>query len=151
MAETQLLAQQDMDAVKEEVTCYRVQNPWLARMPVECLVSFELLDKHPLVMQQHVWGLHWNDVDGLFLFPSSIPGFIVDTDVFDQWHPKVTPDKKCQPFVGHDSSNLLLCQALFLTLAPLCHLEAAEGHGPGSPQDDPFVFSAMTVFVHPQQ
>ena len=32
-------------------------------------------------------------------------------------------------------------------------MEVADGHGPGSPQGSPkdFVFSAMTVFVHPQQ
>ena len=153
MAETQLLTQQDTDAVIEEVQRCKAENPQLIRTSADCIVTYELLDKHPLVMQQHAWSLHWNDIDGLYLFPSSIPGFIIDTDVFAQWHSKVNAQERVQPFMGHDSPNLLSCQALFLTLAPLCLMEVAKGHGPGSPPGDPkdFVFSAVTVFVHPQQ
>ena len=152
MVETQLLAEQDTEAMVNEVKRRKAENPWLVRVPAEHIVTYELLDKHPLVMQQQAWSLHWNEVDALYQFPSSIPGFIVDMDIFATWHSEASALERVQPFVGHDSQNLLSCQALFLTLAPLRPMEAADGCGPGLPQGGPkdFVFSAMTVFVHPQ-
>ena len=115
-------------------------------------MTYKLLDKHTLVMQQQAWSLHWNEVNALYQFPSSIPGFIVDADIFATWHSEASVLERVQPFVGHDSQKLLSCQALFLTLAPLHPMEVVDGHGPGLPQGDPkdFMFSAVTVFVHPQ-
>ena len=82
MVETQLLAEQDTEAVVDEVKHCKAENPQVVRVPMECIVTYDLLDKHPLVMQQRAWSLHWNEVDALYQFPSSIPGFIVDADIF---------------------------------------------------------------------
>ena len=120
----------------------------------ERLIMFEQLEVYPMVMQQQDWLLHWNEVDGLYSYPSSIPGYIINLDLFSHWSTMATEEEcRWQPFLQHDMEDVLEHQALFLALAPLCLAETTSGAAGLPHGDDPqeFVFSATTVFVHPDQ
>ena len=149
-----MLAKQDITGLRQELSEYRAKNSRQCRTTDEHLITFKQLEEYLLVMQQQDWPLHWNDVDGLYSFPSSIPGYIINLDVFSHWSTVATKDERAQqPFLHHDTPNILECQALFLALAPLRLAETTSG-AVGLPHgDDPreFVFLATTVFVHPDQ
>ena len=77
-------------------------------------------------------------MDVFYTFSSTIPGYIIDLDIFSQWASIATDEEyKKQPFLHHNPSDTLESQALFLVLAPLCLTETSSGDA-GSPHgDDP--------------
>ena len=93
-------------------------------------------------------------MDGLFQFIAEVPTYVIDEDVFPQLSHNVEDLLEChQAFTGMDTDHIMTGgQALMLSLASLYLMPDPKGRC----QDESyslstFMYSVVTVFVHPDQ
>ena len=54
-------------------------------MSREQLLTFNMLEHHPLVTDQVAYEFRWDQVDALYKFVYRLPAWIVDDDIMDIW------------------------------------------------------------------
>ena len=120
--------------------------------PYEQCITFQHLSDYPYVMWQSDLGLDWDKVKGLYDFCISIPAFIVDDTVFNQWSPMTFP-AGAQYWADSDATNTLYAHVVLLSLSPQNLLNPLEGREQGNHGGRPeqFVYSTIVVFIHPSQ
>ena len=121
--------------------------------PDEERITFENLEQYPFVMLQSAWELWWDRVHALYKVCSGIPAFIIDDSVIAQWSSKASLAANPQWWLGLEDPDTLYTHAVLLSLTPLCILKVVECREQGDHGTDPvrFVYSAVSVFVHPAQ
>ena len=115
-------------------------------------ITFKNLEQYPYVMRQSDWELEWDKVQGLYDLCISVPTFIIDDAIIDQWPPTVSPAGS-QWWTGSDDLDTLYAHAVLLLLMLLNLLDPAQGREQGNYGGNPkqFVYSAVVIFVHPGQ
>ena len=152
MAEDQVNAAIQIQSLNEVLK--REVKPGDEMLPYESRINFYHLSQFPLVMRQTEWLLGWNIMDGLYQFVSRLPAYLIDNDVFAQWLQDVElPTENSQAFMGMDTDHIVSGgQALLLSLALLFLMPAPEGRCQEEGYSPSlFVYSVVTVFVHPDQ
>ena len=88
----------------------------------------------------------------LYDFCIDIPSFIVDDAVLNQWSPMASP-VGAQSWMDSDATDTLYAHAVLLSLSPLNLLNPPKGREQGNHGSSPkqFVYSAVVVFIHPDQ
>ena len=61
-------------------------------MSREELLTFDMLECHPLVTDQVEYEFRWDKVDALYEFIDRLPTWIVDDDIMEVWR---TGDEEC--------------------------------------------------------
>ena len=57
-------------------------NPYMSR---EQLLTFDMLERHPLVTNQVEYEFQWDQVDALYEFIDRLPAWVVDDEVMEVW------------------------------------------------------------------
>ena len=60
----------------------RLGNPCMSR---EQLLTFDMLERHPLVTDQVEYEFQWDQVDALYEFVDWLPAWVVDDEVMEVW------------------------------------------------------------------
>ena len=89
---------------------------------------------------------------GLYDFCISIPAFIVDNAIFNQWSPMASP-AGTQYWTDSDATETLYTHVVLLSLSPQNLLNPLEGREQGNHGGRPeqFVYSTVVMFIHPGQ
>ena len=118
----------------------------------EYRITFENLEQYPYVMWQSAWELEWDKVRALYDFCIGVPTFIIDDSIIAQWLSLASPSSS-QQWTDSEDSDTLYTHAVLFSLTPLNLLNPAQGREQGNYGIDPkwFVYSAVVVFVHPDQ
>ena len=117
----------------------RLGKPYMSR---EQLLTFDMLERHPLVTDQVEYEFQWDQVDALYEFMDRLPAWVVDDEVMKVWR---TGSKDApQSFWGWEAKKAEWGQGLMLSWSP-----AQIGGRPTSPVAK--VFTAVVVCIHPCQ
>ena len=114
-------------------------NPYMSR---EQLLTFDMLEHHPLVTDQVEYEFQWDQVDALYEFVDRLPAWVVDDEVMEVW--RTGSEDAPQSFRGWEVKKGEWGQALMLSWSP-----AWIGGGPASPVSK--VFTAVVICIHPCQ
>ena len=117
----------------------RLGNPYMSR---EQLLTFDMLERHPLVTDQAEYEFQWDQVDALYEFVDRLPAWVVDDEVMEVWG--TGNEDAPQSFRGWEAKKAEWGQALMLSWSP-----ARITGGPASPVAK--VFTAVVVCIHPCQ
>ena len=144
MAENELAKKQQVEQLKKEIddsrACYnRLGDAFISK---EQLLTFNMLERHPLVTDQVAYKLRWDRVDALYQFVDRLPAWVVDDEIMDVWASGREDDP--QSFRGWEAKKAEWGQALLLSWAP-----ARIGGGATSPMVK--VYTAVIVCIHPCQ
>ena len=60
----------------------RLENPYMSRKQ---LLTFDMLEHHPLVTDQVEYEFQWDQVDALYEFVGRLPAWVVDDEVMEVW------------------------------------------------------------------
>ena len=144
MAENELAKEQQVAQLKEEINESRVYYGRLgnAFISKEQLLTFDMLERHPLVTDQVAYGFQWDRVDALYQFVDRLPAWVVDDEIIDVWASGHEDDP--QSFRGWEAKKAEWGQALMLSWAP-----AWIGGGTASPMVK--VYTAVFICIHPCQ
>ena len=93
----------------------------------EYRITFKHLKQCRFVMWPSDWELDWDKVQGLYDLHISIPSFIIDDAVLDQWSPAGT-----EQWTGLDDPDMLYAHVVLLSLTPLNLLNLPEGREQGN-------------------
>ena len=115
-------------------------------------ITFKNLEQYPYIMQQSDWELEWDKVRGLYDLHISVPAFIINDAIIDQWLPTVS-SAGSQWWTGSDDPDTLYAHVVLLLLMPLNLINPAQGRKQGNYGGNPkqFVYSTVVVFIHPGQ
>ena len=145
MAENQIAVQAQVDQVKKEIRELRIAQRRLGdarRSSREELLSFDMIECHPLITEQKAYEFRWDEVDGLYQFVDRLPAWTVDDDIMALWG--TGNEDEPQSFKGWQTKKGEFSQALLLSRAPAMLSGAA-----GSQNEK--VFTAVVVCTHPCQ
>ena len=84
MAENQITVQAQVDQVKNEIRELRISHRRLGdgrHLSREELLSFDMIERHPLITEQKSYEFRWDEVDGLYQFVDRLPAWTVDDDI----------------------------------------------------------------------
>ena len=87
MAENELAKEQQVAQLKKEINESRVYYGRLgdAFVSKEQLLTFDMLECHPLVTDQVAYEFQWDKVDALYQFVNRLPAWVVDDEIIDVW------------------------------------------------------------------
>ena len=144
MAAGQAAKEEQVAQLKAEILALqrnykRLGNPYMSR---EQLLTFDMLERHPLVTNQVEYEFQWDQVDALYEFVDRLPAWVVDDEVMEVW--RTGSEDAPQSFRGWEAKKAEWGQALMLSWSP-----AQIGGGPASPVAK--VFTAVVVCIHPCQ
>ena len=145
MAENQAAIQAQVDQVKKEIRESRISQRLLdnaSHLSREQLLTFDMIERHPLITDQKAYEFRWDEVDGLYQFVDRLPAWIVDDDIMALWG--TGEEDAPQSFKCSQTKKGEFGQALLLSRAP------AMLSGAAASQNEK-VFSAVVVCVHPCQ
>ena len=128
MAVGQAAKEEQVAQLKAEILTLRRDNKWLRNpyMSREQLLTFDMLECHPLVTDQVEYEFQWDQVDTLYEFMDRLPAWVVDDEVMEVWR---TRSKDApQSFWGWEAKKAEWGQALMLSWSP-----ARIGGGPTFP------------------
>ena len=111
-------------------------------MSREQLLTFDMLECHPLVTDQVEYEFQWDQVDALYEFVDRLPAWVVDDEVMEVW--RTGSEDAPQSFRGWEAKKAEWGQALMLSWLP-----AWITGGPTSPVVK--VFTAVVICIHPCQ
>ena len=144
MAVGQAAKEEQVAQLKAEILALRRDHKWLGNpyMSREQLLTFDMLERHPLVTDQVEYEFQWDQVDALYEFVDRLPAWVGDDEVMEVWR---TRSKDApQSFWGWEAKKAEWGQALMLSWLP-----AWIDGGPASPVAK--VFTAVVVCIHPCQ
>ena len=141
MAKIEVTVENEIRQLKKDIKNLRTELGWKDAAK-EDLLTFEMLEKYPHIVQQQAWLWRWENVDALNTFVDQIPAWVVDDAVMAMW----ASGEQDLPnsYTGWDSEQKEAGMALMLSRAPSC-LGAGEGFQAEK------IYSALVVFVHPKQ
>ena len=118
----------------------------------EYWITFKHLEKFPYVMMQTAWELDWDKVQGLYDLCISIPTFIIDNAIIDEWSPTAS-SSGAQQWTRSNDLDTHYTHAVLLSLTPLSPLDLLQGREQGNYRSSPkqFVYSAVVIYIHPGQ
>ena len=130
--------------MKVEIRSSQVSQNMLVNQDVsrEQLLTFDMLECHPLVTGQVEYEFQWDQVDALYEFVDRFPTWIVDDDIMEVWKTGDEDDPK--GFKGWEVKKAEWGQALMLSWAPL---RMSDGVASQMVK----VFTAVIVCIHPCQ
>ena len=108
----------------------------------EELLTFNMLERLPLITDQVAYKFQWDKVDALYQFVDRLPAWVVDDHIVDIW--ASGREDLPQSFRGWEAQKAEWGQALLLSWAP-----AQIGSGAASPMVK--VYTAVVVCIHPCQ
>ena len=111
-------------------------------MSREQLLTFDMLEHHPLVTDQVAYEFRWDQVDTLYEFVCRFPAWIMDDDIMDIW--KSSEEDYRRSFKGWEAKKAEWGQVLFMSWAPL---QMSDGAASQTVK----VFTAVVVCIHPCQ
>ena len=87
MAAGQAAKEEQVAQLKVEILTLRrnykqLGNPYMSR---EQLLTFDMLECHPLVTNQVEYKFQWDQVDALYEFVDRLPAWVVDDEVMEVW------------------------------------------------------------------
>ena len=144
MVAGQAAKEEQVAQLKAEILALRrdhkqLGNPYMSR---EQLLTFDMLERHPLVTDQVEYEFQWDQVDALYEFVDRLPAWVVDDEVMEVW--RTGSEDAPQSFQGWEAKKAEWGQALMLSWSP-----ARIDGGPASPVAK--VFTAVVVCIHPCQ
>ena len=146
MAENQGIIQAQVDDVRDEIDSERRARRLLGngeQVSREQLLTYDMIERYPLITDQTAYTFRWHKVDGLYQFIDRLPAWIVDDDIMKQWS---TGDEEApQAFKSWQTKKVEFGQALLLSWAP------ARLSGVVTTSETEKVFSAVVVCIHPDQ
>ena len=130
--------------LKEEIRAARTVQNRLGNqdMSREQLLTFDMLDRHPLVTDQVAYKFCWDQVDALYEFVYRLPAWIMDDDIMDIW--KSGEEDNPRSFKGWEAKKAEWGQVLLMSWAPLRMSD-------GAASQTVKVFTAVVVCIHPCQ
>ena len=144
MAENQAAKEQQVAQLKVEINTLRADYSRLGDVFVskEQLLTFDMLESHPLVTDQVEYEFQWDRVDALYEFIDRIPAWVVDDEIMEIW--ATGHEDHPQSFRGWEAKRAEWGQALMLSWSP-----ARIGGGAASPMAK--VYTAVIICIHPCQ
>ena len=144
MAADQAAKEEQVAQLKAEILALRrdhkrLGNPYMSR---EQLLTFDMLERHPLVTDQVEYEFQWDQIDALYEFVDRLPAWVVDDEVMEVW--RTESEDAPQSFWGWEAKKAEWGQALMLSWLP-----ARIDGRPASPVAK--VFTAVVVCIHPCQ
>ena len=84
MAEVEIVVADEIKHLKKEITSLRKD---LGRVDVakEEVLTFDMLDKYPHIVQQQAWPWRWENIDTLYTLTDRIPAWVVDDAIMAIW------------------------------------------------------------------
>ena len=79
------------------------------------LLTFDMLERHLLVIDQSKYTFQWDRVNALYEFMYKLPAWIVDDDIMEVW--KTGAEDAPQSFKGWEAKKAEWGQALLLSWA----------------------------------
>ena len=118
MAENETAKKQQVAQLKEEIDDARAYYSQLGDVFVskEQLLTFDMLEHHPLVTDQVAYKFQWDRVDALYQFVDRLPAWVVDDEIIDVWASGREDDPRS--FRGWKAKKAEWGQALMLSWAP---------------------------------
>ena len=135
MAENETAKEQQVVQLKEEINELRAD----AFVSKEQLLTFDMLEHHPLVTDQVAYKFQSDRVDALYKFVDRLPTWVVDDEIIDVW--VSGHEDEPQSFHGWEARRAEWGQALMLSWAP-----AQIGGSVASPMVK--VYTAVVVCIH---
>ena len=144
MAAGQAAKEEQVAQLKVEILTLWRDHKWLGNpyMSREQLLTFDMLEHHPLVTDQVEYEFQWDQVDALYEFMDRLPAWVVDDEVMEVW--RTRSEDAPQSFRGWEAKKAEWGQVLMLSWSP-----AWIDGGPTSPVAK--VFTAVVVCIHPCQ
>ena len=144
MAANEGSIREQVKQLKAEIRSLRASQNMLGNQDAsrEQLLTFEMLERHPLVMDQVEYKFQWDQVDALYEFVDRLPTWIVDDDIMEVWRTGDEDDPK--GFKGWEVKKAEWGQALMLSWVPL---QMSDGVASQMIK----VFTAIVVCIHPCQ
>ena len=141
MAEVEITVMEEVKDLKNEIKVLRkeLDKPNASK---EELLTFEMLGRYQHIVNQQAWPWRWEHVDALYKVINRIPASVVADSVMAVW----ASGKEDLPnsFTNWDSPKMVANMALMLSRGSSCL-------GLGSQLEGKKVYSALAIFVHPQQ
>ena len=115
MAAGQAAKEEQVAQLKAEILALRKEhkrlgNPYMSR---EQLLTFDMLERHPLVTDQVEYKFQWDQVDALYEFVDRLPAWVVDDEVMEVW--RTGSEDAPQSFRGWEVKKAEWGQALMLS------------------------------------
>ena len=118
MAENQIAKEQQVAHLEAEINALRVDFRQLgdAFVTKEQLLTFDMLERHPLVTDQVQYKFQWNRVDAVYQFVDRLPAWVVNDEIMEIWASGRENDP--QSFRGWEAKRAEWGQALMLSWSP---------------------------------
>ena len=144
MAEGQAAKEEQVAQLKVEILALQRDYKWLGNpyMSREQLLTFDMLERHPLFTDQVEYEFQWDQVDALYEFIDRLPAWVVDDEIMEVW--RSGSEDAPQSFWGWEAKKAEWGQVLMLSWSP-----AWFSGRPASPVAK--VFTAVVVCIHPCQ
>ena len=144
MAANETAKKNQIEELKEEIRTSRASHSLLGNqgMSREELLTFDLLERYPLVTDQKAYTFQWDRVNGLYQFEYKLPAWAVDDDIMEVW--RTGMENAPQSLKGWNSEKAEWGQALLLSWANARISDGAVSHSTK-------VFTAVVVCIHPCQ
>ena len=144
VAESQHAKEEQVKQLKVEICSARadfsrLRNPHMSR---EELLTFDMLERHPLVTDQIEYEFQWEKVDALYQFVDRLPTWVVDDEIIKIW--KTGHEDVPQSFCSWEAEKAVWGQVLMLSWSP-----AQIGGSAASTTVK--VFTAVVFCIHPCQ
>ena len=140
-----MVVESQVNQVKDEIRELRNSQHLLGnsgRLSREDLLSFDMIEHHPLITEQKEYEFQWDKVDGLYQFIDRLPAWIVDDDIMKLWG--TGNEEPPQSFKCWQARKAEFGQALLLSWVP------AMLSGTAVSQNEK-VFSTVVICIHPCQ
>ena len=144
MAVNETAKKVQIEQLKEEIRASQVSHNLLGNhgMSKEDLLTFDMLERYPLITDQTAYAFQWDRINALYKFVYKVPAWVVDDDIMRVWQ-SGTQDSP-QSFKDWDSNKVEWGQALLLSRS------SAQLSG-GAASQSTKVFMAVVVCIHPCQ
>ena len=144
MAADEAAKRTQVDQLKAEILEARITQNRLGNEGVsrEQLLTFDMLERLPLVTDQTEMTFQWGHTDALYEFVHKLLAWVVDDDIMEAWSTGAEDTPQC--YKGWDTEKVEWGQALLLSWASL----RLSG---GTASEDSKVFTAVVVCIHPFQ
>ena len=141
MAESQGGKEEQVRQLKVEIWKLQADGARLGdpHVPKEELLTFDMLECHPLVTDQQAYKFQWDKVDALYKFVDRLPTWVVDDNIVDIW--STGREDAPQSFRGWEAKKATLGQVLMLSWSP-------SQIGGSTASTVVKVFTAVVVCIH---